>query len=207
MTGNLAALLRVMLVTDDALVPAQEILPVVQAAVRGGVTSIQLRLKQCSARELAEIARAVLAAVDIPLIVNDRLDVAMAVGAAGAHLGPDDLPLRLARRAAPSGFLLGASVGSEAEAVDARGADYWGVGPWASTRTKPDAGMPLGPQGFARLVALGEGIPCVAIGGVRPGDVGPVREAGGAGVAVVSGILGAPDIRAAAEAYASAWAR
>jgi thiamine-phosphate pyrophosphorylase len=115
--------------------------------------------------------------------------------------------VELVRRIAPPGFMIGASVGSEAEAERAAAADYWGVGPWRDTATKEDAGTGLGPKGFQRLVALARGKPCVAIGGVRPEDVPFVMAAGGTGVAVVSGILGAADVEVAARAYVEAGRR
>ena len=196
-----------MLVTDDALVAGRDLAGLARAAERGGATAVQLRLKRASARELSAAARVVRDALRAPVLVNDRLDVALAAGAAGVHLGPDDLPVELARRIAPPGFIVGASVGSPEEAAAAQGADYWGVGPWRATGTKADAGQALGPEGFRRIAALAGKIPCIAIGGVRPEDVAEVRAAGGAGVAVVSGILGAGDIETAARRYAEAWLR
>ena len=190
-----------MLVTDDVLVAGRDLVALAQAAVRGGVTAVQLRLKHASGRALVEAARALVAAVPVPLLVNDRLDVALAAGAAGVHLGPDDLPVVLARRVAPPGFVVGASVGSADEAAVARAADYWGVGPWRATGTKLAAGEALGAGGFRRIVAIAGRIPCVAIGGVRPEDASAVRAAGGAGVAVVSGILRAGDVEEAARGY------
>jgi thiamine-phosphate pyrophosphorylase len=190
-----------MLVTDDALVAGRDLVALAQAAVRGGVTAMQLRLKHASGRALVEAARALVAAVPVPLLVNDRLDVALAAGAAGVHLGPDDLPVVLARRVVSPGFVVGASVGSADEAAVARAADYWGVGPWRATGTKLAAGEALGADGFRRIVAIAGRIPCVAIGGVRPEDASAVRVAGGAGVAVVSGILGAGDVEEAARGY------
>jgi len=112
----------------------------------------------------------------------------------------------LARRIAPPGFLIGASVGSEMEAAAAAAADYWGIGPWRITGTKQDAGSALGADGFARLAGLAGGRPCIAIGGVRPEDAPGVRAAGGAGIAVVSGILGADDVETATRRYARALA-
>jgi thiamine-phosphate pyrophosphorylase len=194
-----------MLVTDDRLVAGRDLVALALAAQAGGATSIQLRLKQASPREQVELARALVAALRVPLLVNDRPDVALAAGAAGVHLGPDDLPPALARSIAPPGFIIGASVGSEAETVAAAAADYWGVGPWRVTRTKVDAGDALGPEGFRRIVALAGGRPCVAIGAVQPEDSLAIREAGGMGLAVASGILGSADIRAAASLYARAW--
>jgi thiamine-phosphate pyrophosphorylase len=201
MASNVARALRLMLVSDDRLVPPEKLVEACRAAVRGGVTSVELRLKRCEPRELVKLARELVAAVPVPVLVNDRLDVAMAAGAAGVHLGPDDLPVALARRAAPPGFLIGASVGGSSEVESGKGADYWGVGPWRATTTKADGGAPLGAEGFRRLVAQAGGIPCIAIGGVRPGDVAEVLGAGGAGVAVVSGILGRRDVEAAAREY------
>jgi thiamine-phosphate diphosphorylase len=193
-----------MLVTDDALMQGRDLVQLAVAAERGGITSLQLRLKQRPARELVELVRMLTQALTVPVLVNDRPDVALAGGAAGVHLGPDDLPVALARRIAPPGFVVGASVGSAAEADAARDADYWGIGPWRRTRTKEDAGVGLGADGFRALVELAAGRPCVAIGGVRPEDAHLVQAAGGSGVAVVSGILGARDVEAAARAYREA---
>lgn len=190
-----------MLVTDDGLLQGRELIQVALAAERGGITSLQVRLKQAGARDLADLVRELVRTLRIPVLVNDRPDVALAAGAAGVHLGPDDLPVALTHRIAPAGFLIGASVGSEAEAKEAQEADYWGIGPWRSTATKGAAGPGLGPDGFARLVTLARAIPCVAIGGVRPEDVPAVLASGGKGVAVVSGILGQADVEAAARRY------
>ena len=201
MADNVAALLRLMLVTDDRLVQGRDLIALALAAERGGVTSVQLRLKQAEARELVQLVRGLVQALTVPVLVNDRPDVALATGAAGIHLGPDDMPVELVRRIAPPGFIIGASVGSEAEARKADAADYWGIGPWRDTATKQDAGTGLGAEGFRRLVALAKGKPCIAVGGVRPGDVPIVMAAGGSGVAVVSGILGVDDVEVAARAY------
>src|SRR5262249_24599577 len=152
MAPNVAALVRLMLVTDDRLVAGRDLVALARAAVAGGVTSVQLRLKQMPAREQVALARTLVDALQGPLLVNDRPDIAMAAGAAGVHLGPDDLPVARARAIAPPGFVIGASVGSSDEATGAAAADYWGVGPWRVTDTKTDAGAALGPEGFARLV-------------------------------------------------------
>ncbi len=201
---NLATLLRLILVTDDAMLAERDIVAVLRAAVRGGVTAVELRLKRASPRELVALARELVAALPVPLLINDRLDVALAAGAQGVHLGPGDLPVALARRAAPSGLVIGASVGLPEEIPRGLGADYWGVGPWRASGTKPDAGTPLGAAGFRAIRARAGTIPCVAIGGILPGDVGDVFRAGGAGVAVGSGILGARLIEEAASGYAAA---
>jgi thiamine-phosphate pyrophosphorylase len=190
-----------MLVTDDQLLGGRDLEVVCQAAVRGGVTSVQLRLKQATPRELLVLARRLASTLPVPVIVNDRPDVARAAGC-WVHVGPGDLPVRLTRLLFPPGDIVGASVGSTDEVPQAEAADYWGVGPLNGSSTKSDAGQALGIEGFRRIVALAGGRPCVAIGGVRPPDVGLVMAAGGAGVAVVSGVLGRPDVEAAAREYA-----
>jgi thiamine-phosphate pyrophosphorylase len=190
-----------MLVTDDQLLQGRDVVELALAAERGGITSIQLRLKHGTPRDLAALVRALRQALTVPILVNDRPDVAIACGAAGVHLGPDDVPVELVRRVAPADFLIGASVGSESEAIRAGHADYWGVGPWRETSTKGDAGAGLGPDGFRRIVELASGKPCVAIGGIQPDDMTAVLEAGGRGVAVVSGILAHSDVEWAARRY------
>jgi thiamine-phosphate pyrophosphorylase len=190
-----------MLVTDDARLEGPDLLDLARRAVQGGITCLQLRLKRANPAELVELARTLVATLPVPVLVNDRLDVALAAGAAGVHLGPDDLPVSLARRIVPPGFLIGASVGTRSEVAGGQGADYWGVGPLRVSRTKPDAGTPLGIPGFRAIVEEAGGTPCLAIGGVLPEDVSPVLAAGGAGVAVIAGILGAPDVEEAARAY------
>lgn len=189
MGSNLAERLRLLAVTDDRLLAGRDPVVVCLAAERGGATMIQLRLKEARASDLAALARVLLMRLTVPLLINDRADVALAVGAAGVHLGPDDLPAALVRRIAPPGFIIGVSVGLEREIPNGEAADYWGVGPWRLTDTKTDAGEALGLTGVGRIVARAAGRPCVAIGGVRPEDVEPLRFAGAAGVAVASGIF------------------
>jgi len=193
-----------MLVTDDRWVGGRDLLELALSAQRGGITSLQVRLKEKTPRELVELVRLLVDQLEVPVLVNDRPDVAIAAGAAGAHLGPDDMPVELVRRVAPPGFIVGASVGSSEEAPAAAAADYWGVGPWRDTATKGDAGRALGADGFRQIVSLAAGRLCVAIGAVRPEDIPAVRSAGGAGVAVVSGILGADDVELAARKYRQA---
>ena len=193
-----------MLVTDDDLVVGRDPVALAVAAERGGASSVQLRLKRASAREQVALTRRLVEALRIPVLVNDRPDVALAAGAAGVHLGLDDVPVSLLRGIAPPGFVIGASVGSEAEAGAADPADYWGIGPWRASGTKRDAGAGLGAEGFGRLLRLAGGRPCLAIGGIRPEDVPAVVAAGGSGVAVVSGILGGSDVERATAMYAEA---
>jgi len=202
---RLADALRLMLVTDDRLLGDRDLALICRAAEAGGVTSIQVRLKLLDSRHMLAQVRAVMDAVRIPVFVNDRLDVAMAAGAAGVHLGPDDLPVALACRIVQVGFWIGASVGTDAEVPGGAEADYWGIGPVRRTSTKSGAGDALGVSGFERLCRWSSpSQACVAIGGVQPEDVAPLFGAGAAGVAVASGILASGDIQAAAAQYRGA---
>lgn len=192
-----------MVLTDPALLKGRDAVDVCRRAAHGGATIIQVRWKGASPAATAELARSLVAALAIPVLVNDRVDVALAAGAAGAHLGWDDLPLAAARAVTPPGFILGISVGSPDEAARARGlpADYWSVGPCYATGTKADAGAPLGAEGFARLASLAPpGVPVIGIGGITPATAGAVRRAGGAGVAVAAAVFGATDPATAAAA-------
>lgn len=201
MRENLAAALRLLLVTDDALLVGRDLVAVCVAAVEGGVTAVQLRLKRASDRELYDAATRLVAALTVPVLLNDRLDIALAAGAAGVHLGPDDLPPALARTMVPDTFVVGASVGSDGEMLRGAAADYWGIGPLHATATKTDAGPALGLSAAAALLGKGGMRPAVVIGGVTPADVAPARAAGFAGVAVIRGILADADPTAAARRY------
>src|SRR5437879_7389224 len=134
------------------------------------------------------LAVALVGALAGPILVNDRVDVALAAGAAGAHLGQDDPPLDRLRPHVPPGFLLGVSVGTAAEAERARPwpADYWSIGPCFATPNKPDEGPPLGPAGLAAPArdARGE-LPVIGIRGITAANAGAAVGAGAAGVAVV----------------------
>ena len=203
MRENLAATLRLLLVTDDALLAGRDPVVVCEAAVRGGVTAVQLRLKRATDAELFALARRLVETLPVPVLINDRVDIALAAGAHGAHLGADDLAPALARRIVPADFIIGASVGSEGEIERGLAADYWGIGPLRASTTKPDAGVALGLAGALALRRRAGSRPCVVIGGVTVADVVPVMAAGFAGVAVVSGILGSEDVEGAARAYLS----
>lgn len=194
-----------MAVTDGATRDPAALLARVRAAVEGGVTSVQLRIKDAEPAELTDLARLLVHELPVPVIVNDRVDVALAAFAAGVHLGSDDLPLPRVRAIAPEGFLVGGSVGDLEEAGRAEQADYWGIGPWNPTGSKADAGPPMDRGLFARLIRLGGARPAIAIGGVQPGDLGAIRAAGASGVAVMSGIFGKPDCERAAREYRAAW--
>ena len=190
------------LVTDRALSRGRATAEIVRAAVTGGVTCVQLREKHCGTREFLEEARAlrvVSRALGIPLIVNDRVDVALAVGADGVHLGQQDMPLADARRLGPPGWIIGVSAESPADAIRAEkeGADYVGVSPVFATPTKADAAPPLGLEGLRNIRAAVK-IPLVAIGGIHAGTARAAIRAGADGLAVVSAIVSADSPRAAA---------
>ena len=155
---------------------------------------IQVRWKDGMPDEILELTRELVAALSVPVLVNDRVDVALAAGAAGAHLGWEDVPLEAMRPHLPPGFLLGISVGSEEEAHRAAGlpADYWSVGPCFGTAHKSDAGPALGPEGFGALARLApESLPVLGIGGITAENARSIKEAGAAGVAVIGAVLGA----------------
>ena len=168
---------------------------------------IQVRWKDATPMEMLQVAQALVLALPVPVLVNDRVDVALAAGAAGAHLGQDDPPLDVLRPELPPGFLLGISVGSvpEAERVRAWPADYWSVGPCFATGNKPDAGRALGADGFAALARLApEGMPVIGIGGITVGNAAEVIRAGAVGVAVIGAVLGARDPHDAARGLRAA---
>ena len=168
---------------------------------------IQVRWKDAMPMELLQLAQALVLALPVPVLVNDRVDVAVAAGAAGAHLGQDDPPLDALRPEVPPGFLLGISVGSVAEAERVRGwpADYWSIGPCFATGNKPDAGVALGPAGFAALARLAPaGTPVIGIGGVTAANAAGIIRAGAVGVAVIGAVLGAPDLENAARTLRAA---
>jgi len=190
------------LVTDRRLARGRPTLDVVRAAVAGGVTCVQLREKTCTTREFIEEALAVsgfLKASRVPLIINDRLDVALAVEAEGVHLGQNDMPLATARRIVGNSMLIGISAESLQDAVDAArgGADYIGVSPIFDTPTKTDTAPALGLAGLSAIRRVVT-IPLVAIGGLGLQNAAEVIRHGADGVAVVSAIVSADDPRKAA---------
>ena len=196
-----------MVITDPVLLKGRDAVAVCRSAVQGGATMIQVRWKDGTPAEVLELTRALVAALPVPVLVNDRADIALAAGAAGAHLGWEDVPLASLRPHVPAGFLLGISVGSAEEAARAAllPADYWSVGPCFATPTKRDAGPALGPDGFAALARLApEGMPVIGIGGVTAASAPAIMRAGAAGVAVIGAVLSAPDPESAARALAAA---
>ncbi|HUQ80463.1 MAG TPA: thiamine phosphate synthase [Gemmatimonadaceae bacterium] len=191
--------LRLIAITDDLRDGIDGLVRRSAAAVRGGATMVQLRLKDLDPRDLVIAARRLVAALAVPVIVNDRADIALAAGAAGVHVGTDDIPARALRGVVPPGFIIGASVGSDAEVADADGADYVGIGPVFATPSKPDAGAAIGIAEFVRL-ARRTGLPAVAIGGIDATNFRDALTAGAHGVAVIRAIFAAPDVERAARA-------
>ena len=175
---------------------------VAEAAILGGATAIQFREKDAPTREMVEIAtrlRAITRRYGVPLIVNDRVDVALAVDADGVHVGTDDMPVAVAKRLVGPGRIVGASASTVEEALAAveQGADYLGVGSIFATGTKVDAGPPVGIERIAEVKARVP-VPVVAIGGIHHGNVAEVIRAGADGVAVISAVVAAEDVADAA---------
>ena len=194
--------LRLYLVTDRALARGRPLVDLVRQAVDGGVTIVQLREKETSTREFVDVAKALremLAPLGVPLVINDRLDVALAVGADGVHLGQDDMPAAAARGLLGKDKLLGVSVSTveEARRAEAEGADYLGVSPIYATPTKTDTPSPVGLAGLAAVRAATR-LPLVAIGGLHADNLSEVLANGVEGIAVVSAIMAADDPGAAA---------
>ncbi|WP_245654582.1 thiamine phosphate synthase [Streptomyces violens] len=211
--------LSVYLVTDAAQAAAcgRDVPGTVAEAVAGGVTAVQVREKDGAAREFLDTVLRISAVLPehVALFVNDRVDVYLAARAAGArvtgvHIGQSDLPVAAVRALTGPAAVIGLSAATENElraaAKEPARVDYVGIGALHATRTKADAPPELGIEGFARL-APPTPLPAVAIGGVTVADMAPLRAAGAAGGAVVSGICAAADPRTAARAYAEAWGR
>jgi thiamine-phosphate pyrophosphorylase len=196
--------LRLYMVTDQSSAGSRSLMDVVAAAVQGGVTCVQLREKQLNTRDFfaqAVALKALLAPHGIPLVINDRIDVALACGAQGVHLGQSDMPVAQARQLLPPEVFIGWSV----ETMDdvARSAslpvDYLGVSPIHATPTKTDTQVPWGLEGL-RKVRCSTALPLVAIGGIHAGNARAVLSAGANGLALVSALCAAADPRAAAAA-------
>lgn len=191
------------LVTDRTLSRGRSLVEVVREAVAGGVTCVQLREKNCSTRQFLEEAlllKELLQPLGLPLIINDRVDIALAVGADGVHLGQSDMPISHARRLLGPDCLIGISAESmeDALAAEQQGADYIGISPVFSTPTKTDTAPALGLDGIRQIRKLVR-IPLVGIGGINLTNACQVLAAGADGVAVVSAIMAAESPRQAAE--------
>jgi thiamine-phosphate pyrophosphorylase len=189
------------LVTDRRWLGEKTLWDAVEEAIDGGATLVQLREKKISSKKYYELAQRVKEVTDrhgIPLIINDRIDIALAIDADGVHLGPEDLPVPIARSLLGDGKIIGSSAASVAEALlfQARGADYLGVGAVFPTVTKRGTEK-VGLDNLREIKAAVH-IPVVAIGGIKAENAQPVMETGVDGVAVVSAIMDQEDIREAA---------
>jgi thiamine-phosphate pyrophosphorylase len=189
------------LVTDPDLGGDRRLIEVVGAAVQGGVTLVQMRDKRAEGRALLEQARALKALLDplgVPLLINDRIDIALAAGAAGCHVGQTDLPALEARTLLGPDASLGVSLDAveQARTADPEILDYVAYGPFAATGTKADAGPPIGAAGLAAVRQL-TALPLVAIGGVAEANLGEAIGAGADGIALVTAIMAAADPEAA----------
>lgn len=194
------------LVTEEA-VPLDELLQTVERAVKGGVTIVQLREKQSSGNlfyEKASKLKSLLDQYEVPLIINDRIDVALAVSAGGIHIGQSDLPLSAVRNIVPDSMIVGVSVSTVEEAEDAvkNGANYLGVGAVFPTNSKHDA--KLLPAGMLEAIINQVPIPVVAIGGIKTENIYKLKEHPIAGCAIVSGIMKAENPYTAAKTYRQA---
>lgn len=195
------------LVTDRVLCRGRSLVAVVEQALAGGVTMVQVREKELDTEAFIAVARAVHACTrrsGVPLIINDRVEVALAVGAEGVHLGQRDRPVVEARRELGAGAIIGLSVESEANVIAAEGwpVDYYGISPVFATATKRDHAPALGLDGVRRLRMLTRR-PLIGIGGIQADNAGAVMEAGADGVAVVSAVCAADDPEAAARGLAA----
>lgn len=196
------------LCTDRRLMSSATIEENVECALKGGVTAVQLREKDCSGREFLELAlrvKELTSRYGVPLIINDRVDIAMAAGADGVHVGQDDLPCRTVRRIAGPDMLIGVSVSALDEAVRAKqdGADYLGVGAMFPTGTKTDAEVIT--IDLLKEIRKAVSIPIVIIGGINMNTAAQFKGLGIDGIAVVSAIVAQPDVEAAARGLLELW--
>jgi thiamine-phosphate pyrophosphorylase len=205
---ELAQRLRLIVITDRDAAAPRSVVEVVEAALAAGAPAVQLRDKRASARELLEVGRALLPlvrAASALLFVNDRADVALALGADGVHVGPDDIPVAALRARAPDGFLIGTSTDQpdEARALVAAGANYIGCGTVYQTVTKADAGQAIGLAGLDRVARVAA--PVVGIGGITAEHAAAVAGTAAAGIAVVSEVMRASDVHATVRALLEPW--
>ncbi|TEB05235.1 Thiamine-phosphate synthase [Pelotomaculum schinkii] len=199
----------VYLVTDRGILGGRDLFKAVEDAIKGGASLLQLREKDISSRAFYDLAvkmKDLANSYDVPLIINDRLDIALAVDADGLHIGQDDIPLRIAREIMGPDKIIGYSVSNPEQALfgEKNGADYLGAGPVYATGSKADAGLPIGP-GTLKTIKDSVSIPVVAIGGVGITNISEVKKTGVDGISVISAILGKLDIVEAAKNITGLW--
>lgn len=194
--------IRLYLVTDRSLSQGRPLSWVVEEAVKGGVTMVQLREKDCPTGEFLSLAIALkkcLQPYRVPLIINDRLDIALACDAEGLHIGQQDMPYKVARRLLGADKIIGLSVEnlSDVEQANALDVDYIGISPVFDTSTKTDTATALGLEGVREITRLSVH-PSVGIGGINASNAAAIMEAGATGISVVSAIMSATDPQKAA---------
>lgn len=191
------------LITDRSFLKGRNLKTVVEEAILGGTTIVQVREKNISTREFYKVSLEVKEVTNyykIPLIINDRIDIAQAIDADGVHLGQDDMSLTIARKILGDGKIIGISAGNLEEALEAEknGADYLGIGAVFFTGTKKDIDTPIGIDGLKEIYNK-INIPAVAIGGINELNFKEVLSTGVDGISIISAILGKDDIKAAAK--------
>ena len=191
-------------ITDTTLQSQFTHAELAELAIQGGADTVQFRQKQGTTRELVAIAQAmqvVCEAHKVPLIVNDRADIALAVGATGAHFGQDDMPVSIGRQILPAESIIGASARTEEKILEAitEGADYIGFGPIYGTSSKADAEMAKGLERLRRMCDIAA-CPVIAIGGIGIETAGDVIRAGAHGIAVISAVCAHPEPHIATQA-------
>lgn len=197
------------LVSDRSILKNTDILQAVEKAIQGGVTMVQLREKNLSSRDFYHLALKMKELAhhhNVPLIINDRLDIALAIDADGLHIGQEDLPLSVARSILGPDKILGYSAANveQARYGEGNGADYLGAGSVYATGSKKDAGVPIGIE-MLRRIKQNVNIPVVGIGGISTDHIEELRAAGIDGISVISAILGGPDFEARAQQLRTMW--
>ncbi|MBC7844035.1 MAG: thiamine phosphate synthase [Gemmatimonadaceae bacterium] len=199
MTANDDQRLRLVAITDDLRDGVDGLVSRARSAERGGTTMVLLRLKHADARTLVEVGRALVTALRIPVLISERLDVALACGAAGVHLSASSVPVMAVRPHVPVDFLIGGSISSPSDLARARDADFVTIGPVYGVGTAA-----LGADGFGDL-ARSCARPAIAIGGLDTSSVAGIGAAGARGIAVIRAVLGATDPEQAAAALRAAF--
>ncbi|AKL95650.1 thiamine-phosphate pyrophosphorylase ThiE [Clostridium aceticum] len=197
------------LITDRYLVGSKDFFDAVAKALQGGVTLLQVREKNISSKEFYDIGlklKEITREFNVPLIVNDRLDIALAIDADGLHIGEDDLPIEVARRLLGKNKILGCSASTVEEALYAEkmGANYLGTGAVFPTDSKKDAGAAIGLTKLQEVVESVE-IPVIGIGGVSVKNAASVKSTGASGIALISAILSQEDTYQAAKELIALW--